>query len=129
MESNENPTYSNGQTREELIKRLPIPGPGRKKDTPVKKIQKKIIKQLVEEYKESLAEALKDISPVLKEKAKSGDMAAIREINDILVDKAIKKTDITSGGQPIPLLGGLSNGDIDNSNQEITQVTEEDSGN
>lgn len=100
--------YSNAESKEELISRLPIPGPGRPKETEIDKIKKKAIKEHVAEYKERLAEALPLIDPVLIEKAKSGDIQAIREINDIIVDKAVRKTDITSGDKPIAILGGIT---------------------
>ena len=86
-------------------------GPGRPSDTPEKKLVKKAIKQLVEEYKETLADALIEISPVLTKKAKEGDIQAIKEINDIIVEKATRKTDIMSGGKPIPIYGGNSTKD------------------
>lgn len=35
-------------------------------------------------------------------------------------------TDVTSGGKPLPLLGGLSkNGDSNNGNQEVAEIEEE----
>ena len=57
---------------------------GRPKDTTEKKIVKKAVKQYLEEYEESLAAALPEISPVLRKKAKGGDMAAIREIHEVV---------------------------------------------
>ena len=57
----------------------------------VKKLTKKANEQYVEEYKESLASALPEISPVLIAKAKRGDIQAIKEIDDIMVEKAPKK--------------------------------------
>lgn len=86
---------------------IPIPGPGRPKglkNDPIKKARK----QLIEEYKDALAEALPDINPVLVAKAIQGDIQAIKEINDVIVDKAVRKTDITSGGKPIPILGSIT---------------------
>lgn len=62
---------------------------GRLPDTPEKKLAKKAMKKLVDEYKESLAGYLPEISPVLGEKAiKEKDLGAIKEINDIVVGKA-----------------------------------------
>ena len=119
---------ANGNTREDLIARIPIPGPGRPKDTEIKKLEKKAIKILVQEYKESLAEALVDINPVLIQKAKGGDMVAIKEINDVVVDKAVRKTDITTAGKPFPLLGGITkNADSNNdSDEEVAEAEQED---
>lgn len=92
---------SNGQTAEELTARLPIPGPGRPKETEIDKVRKKAIKELVEEYKERLADILPLIDPVLAKKVQEGDMAAIKEINDVIVEKAVRKTDLTSDGEKI----------------------------
>lgn len=86
---------------------IPIPGPGRPKglkNDPMKKARK----QLIEEYKDALAEALPIINPVLVGKATQGDIQAIKEINDIIVEKATRKTDITSGDKPIAILGGIT---------------------
>ena len=88
---------------------LPVPGPGRTPDTQEQKDKKKAIKQLVAEYKQSLADALPLVSPALIAKAISGDVSAIRELNDVIVEKATKKQDITSAGKPIvPIMGGLT---------------------
>lgn len=79
---------------------IPIPGPGRPKGSmgdPIKKARK----QLIEEYKDALAEALPDINPVLVAKAIQGDIQAIKEVNDVIVEKATKKTDLTSKGESI----------------------------
>ena len=95
---------------------LPIPGPGRPvglKNDPIKKARK----ELIEEYKDALAEALPNINPVLVAKAIGGDIQAIKEINDVIVEKAIRKTDVTSGDKPIqPILVKFL--DEDNRNSE-----------
>ena len=102
------PKLSNGNTRSELIKRLPIPGPGAPKLTPAKKLEReakrKAIKELIANYQQSLADALEKVSPVLIAKALKGDVAAIRELNDRVMGKPQQKTDITSGGKPIGML-------------------------
>lgn len=61
---------------------------GRPPDTPEKKIIKRAIKDLVKEYKEDLAQILPQIKPVIEKKAMSGDMTAIKEIHDRVMDKA-----------------------------------------
>ena len=53
-------------------------------DNPETKIVKKAVKQYLEEYEQSLAETLPEILPALREKAKEGDMAAIREIHEVV---------------------------------------------
>lgn len=86
---------------------LKVGNPGRPPDTEetkLKNLQKKAIKELVAEYKERLAAALPEIDPVLAAKAKGGDIAAIKEINDILVEKAVSRHDVTSGDKPIPFM-------------------------
>jgi len=90
-----------GETREQLMSKIPIPGPGRPKDTPEKKIEKKAIKQLVDKYRSNIAEALDKVSPVLIKQALKGNMMAIREINDIVGSHAPKKQDVTSDGEKI----------------------------
>ena len=100
---------SNGQTAEELTARLPIPGPGRPKETEAHKKEKKARRELIEEYKDALAEALPLVSPALIGKAITGDVAAIRELNDVIVEKAAKKTELSGELRlPQPLLGGAT---------------------
>lgn len=77
---------------------------GRPKETEEQKLVKKAQKELIAEYKEKLAEALPLISPVLIAKAMEGDMQAIKEVNDRVMGKAEAKTDITSGGEKLPIL-------------------------
>lgn len=77
------------------------PGPGRNPDTLADKIIKKATKELIAEYKESLGEALPLIRPVIIAKALEGDMTAIKEIHDRVMDKAKQQTDITSKGESI----------------------------
>jgi hypothetical protein len=74
---------------------------GRPPDTAQDKIIKKATKELIAEYKESLGEALPLIKPIIIAKALEGDMAAIKEIHDRVMDKAKQPTDITSGGEKI----------------------------
>ena len=76
-------------------------GGGRTPETEEQKIVKKAIKEIVKEYKEGLADALPQIQPILLGKALEGDMTAIKEIHDRVMDKAKQPTDITSGGEPL----------------------------
>lgn len=76
-------------------------GPGRPEDTVQDKIIKKATKELIAEYKEALGEALPLIQPILIAKALEGDMAAIKEVHDRVMDKSKQPTDITSGGDTI----------------------------
>lgn len=78
---------------------------GRPPDTEQDKIVKKATKELIAEYKEALGEALPLIKPILIAKALEGDMPAIKEIHDRVMDKSKQPTDITSDGESIiPLL-------------------------
>lgn len=78
---------------------------GRPPDTEQDKIVKKATKELIAEYKEALGESLPMIKPILIAKALEGDMQAIKEIHDRVMDKAKQPTDITSDGESIiPLL-------------------------
>lgn len=74
---------------------------GRTPETIEDKIIKKATKELIAEYKEGLGESLPLIKPIIIAKALEGDMAAIKEIHDRVMDKAKQPTDITSGGKPI----------------------------
>lgn len=71
---------------------------GRPKDTPETKIAKKATKELIEEYKEALGESLNLIKPVLIAKALEGDVGAIKEIHDRVMDKAKQPTDMKLSG-------------------------------
>jgi len=77
------------------------PGGGRKPDTPEIKLQKKVIKQLVEEYREALASYLPQVEPIFMAKVLEGDTASIKEYHDRVLDKAKQSTDITSKGESI----------------------------
>lgn len=74
------------------------PGPGRPPDTEEVIIQKKAVKEIVKEYKESLAEVLPALSTVLKEKALTGDIPAIKEVHDRVMDKAPQAITGAEGG-------------------------------
>ena len=93
--------------RDELGRLIPgnpsINPNGRPPETPEQKAKKKALRELVEAYKEGLAEALESIKPVLVEKALTGDVSAIREINDRVMGKP--QQDVTSDGEAIqPIL-------------------------
>jgi len=77
---------------------------GRPPDTQEKKIIKKAIKELIQEYREGLADALPSISPILIAKALDGDLGSIKEINDRVLGKPDQKSDITTNGKELPIL-------------------------
>ena len=64
------------------------PGPGRPVVTDQERLVKKAVKQIIAEYKDALADVLPALSPILKEKALSGDMVAIKEVHDQVLGKA-----------------------------------------
>lgn len=104
-------TVENGILRKEdgTFAEGTAPGPGRPPEDEKAKITKRAIKELVKEYKEDLAQILPDIKPVLIELARKGDMSAIKEIHDRVMDKSKQPTDITSDGEKIvPIYGSLS---------------------
>lgn len=74
---------------------------GRPKDTPEKKLEKKAIKEIVKEYKEALADMLPEIQPIIRKKALEGDITAIKEIHDRVMDKAKQPTDMNLSGELI----------------------------
>ena len=61
---------------------------------------KKATKELIQDYKDKLAEALPQISPALIEQAISGNILAIKEINDRVLGKSVSPIiDITPSSQ------------------------------
>lgn len=88
---------------------------GRPKDTPEQKLIRRATKELVEEYKNALAQALPMLSPILIQKASTGDVPAIKELHDRVMGKAEQKTEVEIGLKPTPILNGLQ---INNGNQE-----------
>ena len=83
-EKQSNAKLSNGQTKEQLLARLPVPGPGRKKETKEQQIVKKAVKLWLKEYEEGLAEQLPKIRPALIRQAKKGNIQAFHEIHAVL---------------------------------------------
>jgi hypothetical protein len=71
---------------------------GRPPDTEQDKIIKKATKELIAEYKESLGEALPLIKPILISKALEGDMTAIKEIHDRVMDKSKQPSEMEVKG-------------------------------
>lgn len=104
MEVNENKPTTNEYLDENNRFKVGNPGGGRLPDTPEQKLIKKARKQLIEEYKDALAEALPMLSPILIAKAMDGDVPAIKELHDRTMDKASQPTDITSKGEKIMIL-------------------------
>ena len=70
---------------------------GRRKETKEEKKIKKATKELIEDYKKKLAEALPEISPVLIAKAIAGNIEAIKEINNRVMGKPPQ--DLTISGE------------------------------
>jgi hypothetical protein len=101
-------TGASKPARDELGRLLPghTANPnGRPIETEEKKLIKKAVKEIVSEYKETLANALPNIGPVLLKKAIEGDITAIKEVHDRAMGKAEQKTDVTSGGEALqPIL-------------------------
>lgn len=96
-----------GSNRDELGRFIPgVSGNpnGRTPDTLQDKIVKKATKELIAEYKEALGESLPMIKPILIAKALEGDMVAIKEIHDRVMDKSKQPTDITSDGKAIQVI-------------------------
>jgi hypothetical protein len=77
------------------------PGPGRPELTPEQALVKRAIKDLVNEYKEDLAQYLPQIKAKLGEKAVAGDIQFIKELHDRVMGKPEQHTDITTQGRPI----------------------------
>lgn len=94
---------SEKNTPEHLWKKgQPSPNPsGRPPMTEEEKLLKKVQRDFIKEYKESLTEALPLISPILIAKAMEGDMQAIKEVNDRAMGKANQNVDVTTGGESL----------------------------
>ena len=75
---------SNGNTRESLIARLPIPGPGRLKETTEQKAVKLATKELLKRYERAIGNELPELSPILVAEAKKGNMQAFDQIHKIV---------------------------------------------
>jgi len=75
------------------------PGGGRPPLTEEDKIKKKAVQEFIEDYKQNLAEALPLLSPILIKKAMSGDVIAIKEINDRVMGKAPQSMDVSLKGE------------------------------
>ena len=79
------------------------PGGGRPKDTEADKLKKKATKEIIKEYKEALGEALPMIQPILLAKALEGDMTAIKEIHDRVMDKARQNVGLDGGEEGLAI--------------------------
>ena len=88
---------------------------GRPPETTEQKIIKKATKELISEYKEALGESLPLIKPILIAKALEGDMTAIKEIHDRVMDKSKQPTDLTTNGESLNI--NIVNYGSDNSTQ------------
>lgn len=96
-----------------------IGGPGRPPDTEADKIVKKATRELIEEYKESLGDSLPLIRPILIAKALEGDMTAIKEIHDRVMDKAKQPSEMEVRGNVT--INRILFDDFDNSTQPKTE--------
>lgn len=76
---------------------------GRPPETEKDKIIKKATKELIKEYKESLGESLPLIKPILIAKALEGDMTAIKEIHDRVMDKSRQNVGLDGGGEGLAI--------------------------
>lgn len=74
-----------------------------------------ILKEALEEQDETGTPYKLIINRKLRSLALQGDIVAIKEVNNRIDGQSQQKTDITSGGKPIPLLTNLnvSNNDSD----------------
>ena len=94
-------------------------GAGRPVEDEKAKLTKRAIKELVKEYKEDLAQILPEIKPILIELAKKGDMAAIKEIHDRVMDKSKQKTSLPTDDNDViqPILVKFIDGQQPNNNK------------
>jgi len=76
---------------------------GRPIETEQDKIVKKATKEIIKEYKEALGEALPLIKPVILAKALEGDMTAIKEIHDRVMDKSRQNVGLDGGEEGLAI--------------------------
>ena len=77
--------------------------------SPEKLIIKRAVKELIKDYKETLAESLPKISKVLTKLAIRGDIQAIREVNDRVIGRPDQKSEnLNINVTPIPILGSIT---------------------
>lgn len=76
---------------------------GRPPDTEADKLKKKATKEIIKEYKEALGEALPLIKPVILAKALEGDMTAIKEIHDRVMDKSRQNVGLDGGEEGLAI--------------------------
>ena len=97
------------------------PGPGAPKQTEEDRMKKEALKKVKSEYIEKLTEALPEISPALIEKAKTGDVGAIKEINDRIFGKSPQNVSLDGGedeeGNIKPVLVKFINGKDDRNSE------------
>ena len=82
------------------------PGGGRPLNSTIPPEQlalKKATKELIKEYKESLGESLPLIKPILIAKALEGDMTAIKEIHDRVMDKSRQNVGLDGGEEGLAI--------------------------
>lgn len=82
------------------------PGGGRPLNSTIPPEQlaiKKATREIIKEYKEALGEALPMIQPVLLAKALEGDMTAIKEIHDRVMDKSRQNVGLDGGGEGLAI--------------------------
>ncbi len=60
-----------------------------------------------------------------KEQARAGKTDMLRFVLEQIFGRAPQNIDLTSQGEPLPLLGGLSNGDSNKSNEKATETEQE----
>lgn len=76
---------------------------GRPPETEQDKIIKKATKEIIKEYKEALGEALPLIKPILIAKALEGDMTAIKEVHDRVMDKSRQNLGLDGGEEGLAI--------------------------
>lgn len=70
--------------------------------TEEEKIIRKATKKVIEAYEDKLAGMLPQLEPVLRKKALSGDMMAIKEVHDRVMGKAVQRIGNPDGSNLFP---------------------------
>lgn len=79
------------------------------------------VEEIAKENGMTRSEARKLLLKVAFKNAKEGNYSFYKDIHDRIYGQAQQKTDITSGGKPIPILGNVRSNNGDKENKEADQ--------
>ena len=81
---------------------------------------------IAQRYADLTPKAFKVLKEMLESEEKADKKWAVEQLGKGFQKMIPQDLDITSGGEPIPLLGGITNGNHNNSDEEATETKEKD---